>query len=69
MVLYCVTIRLYPSEIVSFGDDTNDIDLLDFCGISVAMENALDNVKKSANEICDTNENDSVAKWLEENVL
>ena len=69
MVLYCVMIRLYPSEIVSFGDDTNDIDLLDFCGISVAMENALDNVKKSANEICDTNENDGVAKWLEENVL
>ena len=61
--------RINPSEIVSFGDDTNDIDLLDFCGISVAMENALENVKKSANVICDTNENDGVAKWLEENIL
>ena len=56
-------------EIVAFGDDTNDIDLLEYCGIGVAMGNALDNVKAVANEICDTNNNDGIAKWLEENLL
>ena len=56
-------------EIVGFGDDTNDIDLLEWCGIGVAMGNAFDGMKAIANQICDTNENDGIAKWLEENVL
>ena len=57
------------SEIAAFGDDLNDIDLLNHVGISIAMENALYNVKAAADHICDTNDNDGVAKWLEENVL
>lgn len=57
------------SEIVSFGDDLNDIDLLEFAGISVAMGNALASAKAVANHICDTNDNDGVAKWIEENLL
>jgi len=35
----------------------------------VAVANALDEVKAAADYVCDTNENDGVAKWLEENVL
>ena len=61
--------NIKQNEIVSFGDDTNDIDLLEYSGIGVAMGNALDTVKQSADIICDTNENDGIAKWLEENVL
>ena len=34
------------SEIVAFGDDTNDINLLKHCGIGAAVSNALDEVKK-----------------------
>ena len=58
-----------PSEIVAFGDDTNDLDLLQYCGISVAVANALNEVKAVTNYICDTNDNDGVAKWIEENIL
>jgi len=54
------------SEIIAFGDDLNDIDMLSCAGVSVAMENALDEVKTVADHICDTNDNDGVAKWLEE---
>jgi len=56
-------------EIVAFGDDLNDIPMLEFVGVSVAMGNALDKVKNIASLVCDTNDNDGVAKWLEENVL
>ncbi|MCL2663324.1 MAG: HAD family hydrolase [Oscillospiraceae bacterium] len=56
-------------EIMAFGDDLNDIDLLEFCGIGVAMGSALDEVKAVADYICDTNENDGAAKWVEEHVL
>ena len=56
-------------EIVCFGDDRNDIDMLSNAGMGVAMKNALDEVKAAADDTCDTNDNDGVAKWLEENVL
>ena len=57
------------SEIIAFGDDLNDIDLLEYSGISVAMDNALDEVKAVSDYICDTNENNGAAKWLEEHIL
>ena len=57
------------SEIVAFGDDVNDLDIIRFAGIGVAMDNALDIVKAVADHICDTNENDGVSKWIEEQVL
>ncbi|MCL2361987.1 MAG: Cof-type HAD-IIB family hydrolase [Defluviitaleaceae bacterium] len=55
-------------DIVAFGDEGNDIDLLEYAGVGVAVGNALDEVKSIANHICDTNDNDGMAKWLEENV-
>ena len=56
------------NEIVSFGDDYNDIGMLRECGIGVAVANALDEVKTAADYVCDSND-DGVAKWLELNVL
>ena len=56
-------------EIVAFGDDLNDIDMLSFAGTSIAVGNAFDEVKSIADHVCDTNDNDGVAKWLEENIL
>lgn len=56
-------------EAVAFGDDFNDLEMIRGCGIGVAMENALDEVKAVADFICATNDNDGVAKWLEKHVL
>jgi hypothetical protein len=56
-------------DVVAFGDDINDIDMLQHCGIGIAMGNAVDEVKAAADYICDTNENDGIAKWIEEYVL
>jgi hypothetical protein len=47
----------------------NDIDLLEYAGVGIAMGNALEKVKAVADHICDTNENDGLAKWIEENLL
>jgi hypothetical protein len=55
-------------EIAAFGDDLNDMDLLQFCGLGVAMGNALNEVKNAADYVCGTNENDGVAEWLEKNI-
>jgi Cof subfamily protein (haloacid dehalogenase superfamily) len=57
------------SEIICFGDDFNDIEMLENCGIGVAVSNALDEVKAVSDYVCGSNDDDGVAKWLEENVL
>jgi len=56
-------------DIVAFGDDINDNDLLAYAGIGVAMANAIEAVKAVADEVCDSNEDDGVVKWLEEHIL
>jgi len=50
---------------ISIGDDFNDFSMFDECGYNVAVENALPELKKKANYITDSNDNDGVAKYLE----
>lgn len=56
-------------EVVAFGDDYNDAEMLRECGKGIAMTNALDVVKEVADEVCLSNEEDGVAKWIEDNIL
>ena len=46
------------------GDDINDMEMIKTAGIGIAMGNALDDVKAAADFVCDTNDNDGVAKWI-----
>ena len=57
------------SDIVSFGDDFNDVEMLRECGIGVAMSNAISECKTVADYICDDCDNDGVAKWLEDRIV
>jgi Cof subfamily protein (haloacid dehalogenase superfamily) len=61
--------NIKESEIVAFGDDLNDIDMIKYAGIGVAMENALDEVKSVANSICPNNDEDGVAQWINKNII
>lgn len=56
------------SNIIAFGDDLGDIGMIKACGLGIAVANAKSNVKAVANEICGSNEEDGVAKWLENNI-
>lgn len=56
-------------EIAAFGDDYNDINMIESCGMGIAVSNAINEVKNAADEICSGNDDDGVAKWLEENIL
>lgn len=55
--------------IVAFGDDFNDIEMLRGAGYGVAVQNALEQVKAVADEVCGSNQEDGVARWIENNVL
>lgn len=56
-------------EVLAFGDDVNDIEMLLSCGVGVAMENAIDKVKEKADFICKSNDQDGATKWVEKNLL
>ena len=56
-------------EMVAFGDDFNDIGMLKLCGTGVAMKNAIPQVKEVADFETLSNNEDGVAKYIEENIL
>lgn len=61
--------RISMDEIIAFGDDINDIDMLKTAGTGVAMGNAVPEVKMIADEICGSSEDDGLAKWIANNLL
>ena len=62
--------RCYPTlsmnNVVAFGDNYNDIEMLKSVGLGVAVSNANIEVLAIADKITDTNKNDGVAKIIEE---
>ena len=58
----------YPTlnlnEVLAFGDNYNDIEMLKSVGIGVAVENSNEAVLKIANVITASNKDDGVAKYL-----
>ena len=52
------------SETMAFGDGENDIEMLKYAGIGVAMGNGKDAVKAAADYVTDTVENNGIEKAL-----
>ena len=61
----CEALGIAPEETVAFGDGTNDTSMLRAAGTGVAMGNADFAVKAAADTVCDDNEHDGVAKFIE----
>ena len=53
---------------VSFGDAINDIPMFQVSDECYAVSNAVDELKKIATGIIESNEEDGVARWLQRNV-
>jgi len=56
-------------KIVSFGDAINDISMFKISDQSYAVENAPEELKKYANGIIPSNDQNGVAQWLEKNYI
>ncbi|MUK90604.1 Cof-type HAD-IIB family hydrolase [Ornithinibacillus sp. L9] len=55
-----------PNErIIAFGDEDNDLEMIDYAGVGVAMGNAIDELKSIAKHVTDTNEQDGIGTFLE----
>lgn len=56
-------------EVMAIGDSLNDIEMIRYAGLGVAMGNARTEVKEIADKITATNQEDGVAQAIEEYVL
>ena len=54
-----------PSEIVAFGDNLNDLEMLRYAGKAVAMSNAREPIKEVADEIIGHHKDQAVMTYLE----
>ena len=57
------------SEIIAMGDNYNDIDMLEYAGLGIAMGNAPEDVKKHGDDVTLTNDEDGVALALKKYVI
>lgn len=57
-------LNINKDEVVCIGDNENDLSMIQYAGYGVAMGNGDEYIKKEANYITDTNDNDGVAKVI-----
>ena len=57
------------NEIIAFGDDYNDVEMLQECGTGVAVANSIEDVLKVADYVTKSNEEDGVADFIERYAL
>jgi hypothetical protein len=60
---------LERSNVCAIGDNGNDLSMIQFARVGVAMGNAIESVKSRADYITGTNEEDGVADFLEKFML
>ncbi len=56
-------------EVIAIGDGFNDVTMIKYAGLGVAMGNAHDDIKAIANHVTLSNDEDGVAKVIEDFIL
>ena len=65
----CKDLAIPSEKVLAIGDGENDLDMIEFAGCGVAMGNAMDVVKKAANYVAPTNDEDGAAEAIEKFVF
>lgn len=60
--------QLCCDKVIVFGDGKNDIDMFEIADECYAVENAVDELKERATAVIASNNEDGVARWLQEHV-
>jgi Cof subfamily protein (haloacid dehalogenase superfamily) len=70
LAFLCAVFGIGREEVIAIGDNDNDIDMLSWAGFGVAMQNALQPVKKAAAYVTEkSNDDDGVAEVIERFIL
>lgn len=65
----CDEREISSQQVVAFGDARNDLAMLTWAGVGVAMADAHPSVIAAADEVTGTNAEDGVAAWIERHLL
>jgi hydroxymethylpyrimidine pyrophosphatase-like HAD family hydrolase len=65
----CDYYSIDPSEIIAVGDHINDLDMIEFAGLGVAMGNAQPQVKAKAQLVIGDHDHDGLAEFIEKELL
>ncbi len=66
LVKVCEMLGIGIDEVMAFGDNGNDLSMLEKAGISVAMGNSEQPIKDSCDFVCLDNEHDGVSSFLKD---
>lgn len=69
LAFLCNNLKILREEVIAIGDNENDLSMIKYAGLGVAMGNSVDVVKEEADYITLTNNNDGVAAVIEEFIL
>jgi len=66
LVRLAEVLHVSMEEVMAFGDQMNDLDIIEHAGIGVAVGNAVDEVKAIADYVVGSNNEDGPAEFIEE---
>ena len=58
--------KMTSQQVMAFGDSENDLGMIQLAGIGVAMANGMEEVRQAADILAESNEEDGVAKIIEQ---
>ncbi len=61
--------NIKKEEIVCFGDNYNDLFMFEVCGYPIAMKNSDSKIKTKAYDVCESNNENGVSKYIEQVIL
>lgn len=62
-------LNIKRKEIICIGDNENDISMIKYAGLGIAVANGIDDLKNEADYVTDTNLNNGVAKAIHKFIL
>ena len=62
-------VNIDKDDVIAVGDGFNDLSMIEYAGLGVAMDNAPREVKSRANFVTSSNDEDGVAKVIEKFIL
>jgi hydroxymethylpyrimidine pyrophosphatase-like HAD family hydrolase len=62
-------LNILPSELIACGDGYNDLSMVQYAGLGVAMANGCEEIKAVANYITHSNDEDGIAHVIEQFML
>jgi HAD superfamily hydrolase (TIGR01484 family) len=65
LALLCERLGITPAQVVAFGDNVNDVEMLAFAGLGVAMGNSTADAFAVADRVAPSNDEDGIAVTLE----